>query len=141
MLRYLAAGVAALLAYAPVAAGAGDDLDAFRTLAGSQVSFSLGGGYSNATLSVAGPVGFLARNFSKSGNPSIDLIRSKAKADGLYTYEITAASPDTVAVVNDEDNGRGTAEKSIVQRGVSASGTFMVKNGLIVELSSARERD
>ena len=116
-------------------------LKAFGTLAGSEVSFSLGGVYSNATLTISGPDGFFARSFSKTGSPAVDLIKAKAKADGIYTYEITAASGETVTIRNPQNNGRGGADRGTMKRGVSASGTFVVKGGLIVDTSKDKETE
>ena len=114
-------------------------LKAFGTLAGSEVSFSLGGVYSRATLTITGPDGFVFRTFSKTGNPTVDLIKAKANVDGLYTYEITAASSETVTIRNPLNNGRGGADRTTMKRGVSASGSFVVKGGLIVDMSNEKE--
>jgi len=133
------AGVFAVCLSGPSWAISADGLNAFRTLSGSEVSFSLGGAYSNATLTITGPDGFYVRNFSKSGNPAVDLIKAKAKADGVYTYEITAASSETVTILNPQNNGRGGADRATMKRGVSATGTFVVKGGLIVDTSNVTE--
>ncbi len=114
-------------------------LKAFGTLAGSEVSFSLGGVYSHTTLTIAGPGGFFAKDYSKSGSTSIDLLKKKATADGVYTYEITAASSETVTIRDPQNNGRGRADRATRKRGVSATGTFVVKGGLIVEMSDEIE--
>ncbi len=115
-------------------------LKEFGTLAGSEVSFSLGGAYSRATLTITGPDGFFIRAFSKTGNPSIDLLQAKAEADGLYTYEITASTGETVTIRNPRNNGRGGGlDPQKATLSVSASGTFVVKDGLIVEMSDKIE--
>ncbi len=114
-------------------------LKGFGTLAGSEVSFSLGGAYSRATLTITGPDGFFIRAFSKTGNPSIDLLQAKAEVDGLYTYEITASTGETVTIRNPRNNGRGGIDPGTMERGISASGTFVVKGGLIVDTSSEIE--
>jgi len=135
------AGVFAVCLSGPSWAISADHLNAFRTLSGSEVSFSLGGAYSNATLTITGPDGFIIRKFSKTGNPAVDLIKAKAKADGLYTYEITAASSETVTVPNPQNNGRGGVDRATMKRGVSATGTFVVKGGLVVDMSKEKETE
>ena len=133
------AGIIAVCLSAPSWAISADDLNAFKRATGSEVSFSLGGAYSNATLTITGPDGFVIRNFSKTGNPAVDLIKAKANVDGVYTYEITAASSQTVTIRNPQNNGRGSADRGTMKRGVSASGTFVVKGGLIVDTSKDTE--
>ncbi len=118
---------------------AAEDLNAFKTIKGSEISFALGGAYSNATLTIVGPDGQAYSNYSKAGNPAINLIREKATADGLYTYEVTAASSQTRRTVNVLDNGRGNKEKSEVRVAAKASGSFEAKGGLIIEPSGEEE--
>ncbi len=114
-------------------------LKGFGTLVGSEVSFSLSGAYSRATLTITGPDGFFIRAYSKTGNPSIDLIQAKADVDGLYVYEITASSGETITIRNPQNNGRGGLDPRTTTRGISASGTFVVKDGLIVDTSQEKE--
>ncbi len=137
--RSLFAGVVAMVAIVPTSAFAANELDAFRTLSGSEVSFSLGGAYSNSMLTISGPDGFIIRTFSKTGNPAVDLIKAKANVDGVYTYEITAASSETVTIRNPQNNGRGGADRGTMKRGVSATGSFVVKGGMIVDTSQDKE--
>ena len=133
------AGIIAVCLSGPSWAISADDLNAFKRATGSEVSFSLGGAYSNATLTITGPDGFVVRNFSKTGNPAIDLIKAKANVDGIYTYEITVASPETVTIRNPQNNGRGGLDRKTMKRAISASGTFVVKGGLIVDMPNETE--
>jgi hypothetical protein len=54
-------------------------------------------------------------------------------------YEITAASPETVAITDGEDNGRGSADRGTMRVGVSSTGTFLVKGGMVVDTSNQTE--
>ncbi|MEO8460163.1 MAG: hypothetical protein ABI451_06525 [Dokdonella sp.] len=124
------------------AAFAGSDIaGAQKSLNGSQVKFSLGPNYFNATLTVAGPNGFYARSESGSGTVSIDLKSAGATGEGVYTYELTAASMETKTDPAPMNNGRGNGtDNPVSQIGVSTSGTFFAQNGLIIDRSNLTER-
>ena len=101
------------------------------------VGFDLKGTLSNLTLSIAGPNNFSATAFSKSGAPSIDLRRFGSVEDGTYTYQLTAATDEKVKSRARIDNGRDQASAEPL-KGVSTSGTFNVKDGVIVKRVSAK---
>lgn len=123
---------AALAIFLGTSASAAEIEGAKTSLAGSEVRIALGSGYFNAILTVAGPNGFHARAESKSGTVSIDLIKAGAKGEGLYTYEVTAASNQTETIAKPLDNGRGDGvDKAVRQKGVSMAGNFSAANGLI----------
>jgi hypothetical protein len=88
-------------------------------------------------LSIAGPNEFSATSFSKSGAPSIDLRRFGAVEDGTYTYHLTAATDEKVKARTRLDNGRDQASADPV-KSVDTSGTFNVKDGVIVKRVSAK---
>ncbi len=140
MKRVALSAIAALCVGICAHAWAAEDLNGFRKASGSDISFALGGAYSNATLTIVGPDGKIYRSFSKAGNPAINLIREKALADGQYKYEITAASSQQTTIANPIDNGRGERDKGTMRVGVSATGAFMAKGGLIVEMDEQEEK-
>ncbi len=117
------------------------ELEAKVTLRGSEVHVKLAAGDSNATLSVSGPNGFYVRAFSESGSPSIDLIRSGGTADGLYRYEVTAASSETKTTVKPMDNGRGGADDATEKVAVSTSGSFYANGGIIADQAKMIEKN
>lgn len=123
------------------AAFAGNEIaGAQKSLNGSQILFSLGPNYFNATLTVAGPNGFYARSEASSGTVSIDLQSAGATGEGVYTYELTAASSETKTNPAPMNNGRGGVDNPVSQVGVSTSGTFFAQNGLIIDRSNLTER-
>ncbi|MDJ0613688.1 MAG: hypothetical protein QNJ29_08400 [Rhizobiaceae bacterium] len=111
-----------------------------KTLSGSEVRIDLGPDYSNAILTVSGPNGFSARSESKSGSVAIDLIKAGGTGIGTYTYQVTAASAKTETIQKPLNNGReGGVDNATRQVGVSMSGFFAAKNGLIVDRSNQTE--
>ncbi|MCO5164444.1 MAG: hypothetical protein M9939_25475 [Mesorhizobium sp.] len=121
-------------------------LGARSAASGTKVSFVLPTGYFNATLSVAGPDGRVISASAKRGSPVIDLSGKNAMGDGVYTYQITAASPKTKAVKADGADGREVSAAQVNMRGemsvnvgAAMSGTFLVQGGRIVDTSNMKE--
>jgi hypothetical protein len=117
-----------------------DDMISAKQVGGTSLGFLLNGSLSNATLSVSGPDDFHASAYSKSGAVAIDLGKLGALDDGTYQYQITAATDQPAKVRTPLNNGRDAEAETAQRRGVAMSGTFMVKNGKIVEpAASAKE--
>lgn len=121
-------------------------LDAQSAAAGTKVSFVLPAGYTNATLSVAGPDGRVVSASAKQGSPVVDISGANAMGDGVYTFQITAASPKTMAVKADSADGREASGSQVnmqgemtIRVGAAMSGTFVVQGGRIVNTSSLKE--
>ncbi len=110
-----------------------------RTLNGSEVRISLGTGYSGATLRISGPNGFFVQSFSKHGLVSINLIKAGATANGIYDYEVTAASSETMTIKTPMDNGRGGVDRAVQKVPVSLTGSFYAEGGLIIDKSGLKE--
>jgi len=123
-----AAGLALGLAGAALA----DDLKADARFSETGVGFDLKGTYSDVTLTVVGPNDFHASAHAKSGAPTLDLRRFGSVEDGTYTYQLTAASDEKVKVRTRLDDGR-EARGAEPLKGVATSGTFHVKDGVIVK--------
>ncbi len=128
-----ACGLAGGLPGGPPTAAFADDLDVDRQFAGTQVGFALKGSYHNLTLSIAGPNDFHATASAKSGAPSIDLHRFGPVEDGIYTYQLTAATDQQVKSRSRLDDGRGAGAAVLPLRSVATSGTFRVEGGAIVQ--------
>src|SRR5262249_29779513 len=129
--------LAAVLALGCFESCPANDLQAEHKLGDTVVGFDLKGPYTNVTLSIAGPNEFSATSFSKSGAPTIDLRQFGPVQDGTYTYHLTAATDEKVKSRTHVDNGRGQGSAEPV-RGVDTSGTFNVKDGVIVKRVSAK---
>jgi len=126
-------GLAAALTVSLAGACMADDLVVIEQFKETTVGFELKGSYDNVTLTIAGPNGFSARAFSKSGAPSVDLRRVGSFEDGTYSYQLTGASQDKIKRVTDLDNGRAGRTAGEERKGVTASGTFNVRGGVIVK--------
>lgn len=140
------AALVAAAAFFAVPALADEVMSARSVSAGTKVSFVLPAGYFNATLSVAGPDGRVLTASAKQGSPVIDISGQNAMGDGVYTYQITAASPQTKAVKADGADGRDAPVGKVNMRGEMAvhvpaalSGSFLVQGGRIVDTSKMKE--
>ena len=147
MRKSRALGLAACLSLGASSACLANDLRATEQFAESTVAFDLQGPYSNATLTVTGPNRFHASTSAKSGTPSIELRQFGALEDGQYSYQLTAATEEKVKRKIKLDDGReGPAASADPLKSVSTSGTFRVKDGVIVKrdpnlLEGTRKRD
>ncbi len=136
MKRLLSISVVGAIALAATTAFASENIDAKVTLRGSEVLVNLGAGYFNATLSISGPNGFYAKNYSQSGSASIDLIRAGGLTDGVYSYEVTVATSETTTNLNPVDNGRGGVDDGTSVVSASTSGSFHASGGIIADRAS-----
>jgi len=132
-----ALGLAACLAAGLTGDCWAQDLKATQRVSETQIGFDLGGSYGNYTLTIAGPNGFHASATSKTGTPLIDLRRIGKFDDGVYTYQLTASTDETVAVRGALDNGRAGGPTDSMLKGVATSGNFEVKGGTIVKYDPA----
>ena len=137
-MRFTSLGLAACLAAGVSSACPAQDLKATERLAGTQIGFDPGASYSNYTLSVSGPNGFSASVSSSTGTPTIDLRRFGAFDDGTYSYQLTAASDEKIAMRTPLDNGRSGRAADSKLKAVALSGQFLVKGGTIVKPSTAQ---
>jgi hypothetical protein len=105
------------------------------------LSFEVGSGYRNFTLTVTGPNGFHATAASKDSVPSIDLRAAGAHDDGVYTYQLTASADEKIAVRSELDNGRSAAANDSMLKSVSASGQVHLKDGKIQKFAATAEHE
>ncbi len=61
---------------------------------GDVVQIVLDGQVHNTTLSIAGPGGYYAQAYAKAGTPMIKLSQHGTVADGLYIWQVTAATDE-----------------------------------------------
>ncbi|MEP3300188.1 MAG: hypothetical protein ABJO27_27510 [Pseudoruegeria sp.] len=88
-------------------------------------------GLSNATLKVAHPSGLVESVYAESGTPVYQL--PAGAADGVYSYEMTAATDQVEAIVDPSvNNGRGEAAATQAAVGYATGGSFVVSRGAIV---------
>ncbi len=89
-------------------------------------------GMYNGTLNISGPGDFNVQSFSTTGLPRFTVQGAGALADGLYTYTLSAATRNKVAVDASVNNGRGDAASAQAAAPYETSGTFRISNGQIV---------
>lgn len=140
-----AAGVAAVLVASAVALpGAAlaesDRLVATSRFSGATVGFDLGGSYRNVTLTVTGPNGFSVSASSERTAPVINLRKFGDVEDGRYSYQLSAATTKRMKPRSQLDNGRGDTGEDMAYAGVSASGSFLIKDGAIYQPPEREER-
>lgn len=97
-------------------------------------------GTQNATLTVTGPNDYYRQSFSPDTSIALNLGGLGRLADGVYYYEITAATGQTKPATAGLDNGRGELERKVQNVGITAGGTFQVRNGAIVMTPAASSR-
>jgi hypothetical protein len=117
------------------------DLKAQQKFTNTEIGFELAGPYSNLTLTIAGPHGIHANATSKSGSPVIDLRKLGAVADGDYSYHLTAATDEKVAVRTGLDDGRDGGPTTSMLKSVSTNGQFQVRGGAIVKSDPSVRED
>ncbi len=103
----------------------------------------------NTTLSIAGPGGYYAQAYAKAGMPMIKLSQHGSVADGIYIWQVTAAT-DEMIEVHDKGLRSGSTASSgyrraspgmiTINKGTAESGSFRVQNGAILPKSDATEQ-
>jgi len=95
-------------------------------------------GLSNATMTVAQPNGEIVSLFAAKGTPVFEL-KGREVVDGVYRFEITAATEERVKIVNKLNNGRGDAARDTVAKSYQLAGQFHVQRGVIVVPKDVKE--
>jgi hypothetical protein len=97
-------------------------------------------GLSNATLKIVAPNGRITELFAATGTPVYQLVGAEV-LDGIYRYELSAATSERKAIVNPIDNGRGEAQEDSVAQGLHLNGAFTVSRGVIITPEEITEGD
>ncbi|RFP86710.1 hypothetical protein DZK27_13880 [Rhodobacteraceae bacterium 63075] len=97
-------------------------------------------GLSNASLTVVAPNGKITKIFAESGTPVFQL-QSDEVQDGVYRYELSAATEEEVESVNKVDNGRGDKASGTTRKPFYTTGRFIVSRGVIITPEEIKEED
>ena len=97
-------------------------------------------GLSNAKLTVTAPDGTRYEIFATTGTPVFQLPTRDA-ADGIYRYELSAATQERETIVNPINNGRGDAASDTVAVSFAKDGAFTVSRGVIIRPEDVMEED
>jgi hypothetical protein len=119
--------VAAGLAAGVPSVASASDLKSSPRLGAANLSFEIPDS-TGATLTVSGPNGFAATTHSRGRAIGLDL--PGPIADGVYTYQLHAATQETVTSRDDLDNGRARNAPP-ARHSAATSGTFIVQSGAI----------
>ena len=95
-------------------------------------------GLSNASLVVNYPDGTIETFEAKNGTPVFKLGGNNTY-DGVYRYELRAATKEREEIKNQLDNGRGSAERSKRLKPFYLSGHFTVYRGAIITPEDLKE--
>ncbi|WP_323760976.1 hypothetical protein [Maricaulis sp.] len=108
-------------------------------LAGTRLYFEGEPSFFNYSVRVTGPNGYVGEVFSARRAPSFRLSDHGAVDDGVYRYEVTAATGDVVQHSSPHSrraNGR-EASAQVPRIGIASDGSFRVVNGQIFASSEA----
>ncbi|GGA29479.1 hypothetical protein [Neptunicoccus cionae] len=95
--------------------------------------FESWGSLSNATLVVSGPDGFITNIVAEKGTPRFYLRDAAPVTDGVYRYELTAATTEKIKLRNQLNNGRGENQKDEIAKPFQMGGSFVVSRGVITK--------
>jgi hypothetical protein len=134
-------GLAAILAAGSAGACLADDLLANPKFTESTLGFDLKSRYSNFTFTVTGPAGFSAQEFSSSSPPSLDIRKFNDLPDGVYVYQLSAATDEKIRTYTPPDNnGRDGTPAGTVLKSASLTGSFLLTKGVITTREASQPR-
>lgn len=123
------------LSLLPASAGAADPVQQHNSNA---VWFENWIGLNNATMTIAAPDGRVIDIFAAAGTPVFELERGTA-VDGVWRYQLRAATTETQKIVNPINNGRGEAAQDSAAVPFHLDGQFVVSRGVIITPEEIRE--
>ncbi|OWU82241.1 hypothetical protein ATO6_22605 [Oceanicola sp. 22II-s10i] len=95
-------------------------------------------GLSNGMMVVAAPNGKITTISAATGTPVFELNPAEA-IDGVYRYELRAATEERVEIVNPQNNGRGDNQETTMAKPFYTTGHFVVKDGIIITPEAVEE--
>lgn len=96
------------------------------------------GDLTNARLTVSMPNGRIESVEAAAGTPVFQLTGPNV-LDGVYAYELSAATGEKVEIVNPIDNGRGDSAATTANKPFYLTGAFHVSRGVIVTPETLNE--
>jgi len=96
-------------------------------------------GLSNATLTVAEPNGHIVKIYAEDGTPVFQL--KGDIQDGVYRYELSAATEERVKIVNPINTGRGDNQSDTRAVPYYTTGHFVVDRGVIITPEDVKEEE
>jgi hypothetical protein len=134
-------GLAAILAAGAAGACLAQDLNATPKFTETTLGFDVRGQYTNFTFSVTGPFGFSAQEFSRSSAPGFDVRKFSDLPDGVYIYQLSAATDQKVRTFTPSDNnGREGAPPAAILKPAALTGSFLLSKGVITTREASEPR-
>ncbi len=109
---------------------------------GTTLWFESWGSLSKATLIVEGPEGNVWEFYTESGAPKFQLEGDGKAVDGIYRYELTAATTEKQKIkrlANTANNGRGENASDTASVAFYMNGVFSVVRGVITAIPDINE--
>lgn len=97
-------------------------------------------GLSNASMTVAAPNGKIVTIYAESGTPVYQLSPDEAQ-DGVYRFELSAATEERIEIVNDVNNGREDPGDGTMAKPYYTTGHFVVSRGVIITPEEVSEEE
>ena len=135
--RLRTACLAAALAVTGAAAWAADPVQQHNS---SAVWFENWTGLSNAMMTVIAPDGTITTVQAERGTPVFELPRGAAP-DGVYRYELRAATEERVEIVNRINSGREDEGDGTMAKPFYTTGHFVVERGAIITPEDIKEEE
>ena len=141
MYARLLACVLAFAGLSGASAGEREAMEAELRLSADRVSFEIDGRYTNYSLTISGPSGYLAQASAARSAPTVRLADYGAAPDGLYTFDLSAATDRIDASVGRVDHAANGREPGAGSPRVGAyfSGRFRVVDGRIAIFEQLEE--
>lgn len=95
-------------------------------------------GLTGAMMRVVAPDGQIQTVEAQSGTP-VYRLDSQQSVDGVYRYEISAATEESVKIVNPIDNGRGEQAETSTKKPFYMTGHFVVSRNVIITPEDIQE--
>ncbi|MBA84222.1 hypothetical protein ACSSNL_05250 [Thalassobius sp. S69A] len=96
-------------------------------------------GLKKAQMVVVFPNGKIETITAETGTPVFRL-SGDTVLDGVYRYEISAATDEMVEIVNPIDNGRGENARNETNKSFYMSGRFVVSRNVIITPADVKEQ-
>lgn len=95
-------------------------------------------GLKSAQMTVVLPNGKVETVTAETGTP-VYRLSGDTILDGVYRYEISAASDEMVKIANPIDNGRGDNARNEVNKSFYMTGQFVVARNVIITPTESKE--
>ncbi|MDF1802108.1 hypothetical protein [Thalassovita sp.] len=139
MAGFLPKSLASIVAFAVLSSGAfAAEPEPVQQHNSNAVWFENWIGLTNASMKVVDPTGKIEEVFAASGTP-VYRLSTENVADGIYYYELSAATAETKKIVNPIDNGRGDAQRDETNVPFNMSGKFVVLRNVIITPKEVKE--